>query len=834
MAENQPFPVSKSLYRELTISLIVLVTLVSIAVNAFNYFYSVRDAADSYGSKLAEYTTHLREQLEWPLWNIDDELMVNIGQVFMSNADLNSLTIVDDQNRVIFHRQKIPDIQNKRMIAIEHNGQVIGRAEISLSFTSIKERERNLLWVSVASMLLLMATFLGVLRWILSRLLKMPIDALVAATENMVEGRYQQLALTETYEEFSPVLKGFKIMSDVVANREASLRASEAKLLSILENVDACIYLKDAEGRYLFANRAVRELWQVEMPDLIGFGDEKFFDVATVANIKQNDKRVLIDGETLRAEEVNTVPATGKVASYLSTKLPLYREDGSIYALCGISVDISERKQVEEQLRQYKDHLAEEVQTRTAALVLARDAAEAANKAKSTFLANMSHELRTPLNAILGFSSLLSQDSRLEESQKQNLDIINLSGTHLLTLINDVLEMAKIEAGRTQLENAPFDLGIMVRDVVDMMELRARQKGLQLLLDQSSQFPRYINGDEARLRQVLINLLGNAVKFTQQGGVTLRLGTKQNTITHLLIEVEDSGLGIAIEDQARLFQPFVQLGKQAGDNKGSGLGLSITQQFVQLMGGQISVISTLGQGSLFKVELPLNAVENDEVTPQQAREIGEVIGLAPNQSARRILIVEDQLENQLLLSHLMQRIGFEVNLAEDGAKGVQLFQSWHPDLIFMDRRMPVMDGVAATQAIRNLPSGKDVKIIAVTASAFMEQRAEMMAVGMDDFVRKPYRFNEIYDALSRQLGVQYDYAEVLGNPEKSSPLTLTTEMMSVLPPALRDDLRDALESLEDERIRAVLKHVVPLDATLHKTLSRLVDNFDYASVLSCL
>lgn len=834
MVGKASLPVVKSLYRELTIALVTLVTLVSIAVNAFNYFYSVHDVAESYGRKTTEYTAHLREQLEWPLWNIDDELMVRIGSAFMSNAEISSLTICDDQDRVIFHQRNTSDIQNKRMIEIEHNGQNIGHVEISLSLTSVKERERNLLWVSIASMLLLAATLLGVLRWILSRLLEKPIDALVAATEDMVAGRYQQLALTETYEEFSLVLKGFKVMSDVVENRETSLRASEAKLLSILENVDACIYLKDTAGRYLFANRPVRALWQVEMQDLIGFGDEKFFDAATVANIKQNDKRVLVDGETLRTEEINTVPLTGKVVSYQSTKLPLYREDGSIYALCGISVDITERKQIEAQLRQYKDHLAEEVQTRTADLVLARDAAEAANKAKSAFLANMSHELRTPLNAILGFSSLMSQDSRLEESQKQNLDIINRSGTHLLTLINDALEMAKIEAGRTQLENAPFDLGIMVRDVVDMMELRARQKGLQLLLDQSSQFPRYIQGDEARLRQILINLLGNAVKFTQQGGVTLRLATKQNTIAHLLIEVEDSGLGIAIEDQTRLFQPFVQLGKQAGDNKGSGLGLSITQQFVQLMGGRISVISTLGQGSIFKVELPLNVLENHDAIAPQAGERGDVIGLEPNQSVRRILIVEDQLENQLLLTQLMQRIGFEVNVAEDGAQGVQLFQSWHPDLIFMDRRMPVMDGMAATQSIRNLPGGKEVKIIAVTASAFVEQREEMMAAGMDDFVRKPYRFNEIYDALSRQLGVQYVYAEVLDGAEKSPPVTLTAEMLSGLPPALRDELRDALESLEDERIRAVLIHVTPLDATLYKTLSHLVDNFDYASVLRCL
>jgi CheY-like chemotaxis protein/anti-sigma regulatory factor (Ser/Thr protein kinase) len=394
--------------------------------------------------------------------------------------------------------------------------------------------------------------------------------------------------------------------------------------------------------------------------------------------------------------------------------------------------------------------------------------------------------------------------------------------------------MSKIEAGRTQLDITPFDLGNMVRDVADMMHLRAQQKGLQLLIDQSSQFPRYIKGDEARLRQIFINLIGNAVKFTQQGGVTVRLSTIEDAISHLIIEVKDTGPGISSADQQRLFQPFVQLGKQAADNKGTGLGLAITRQYVQLMNGSISVDSTLGKGSLFRVELPLEEATASEVNlPAKAMQ-GEVIGLAPNQPSYRILIVEDQLENQLLLTQLMQRIGLESKVADNGEQGVQLFQSWHPHLIWMDRRMPVMDGMEATQAIRALPDGQEVKIVAVTASAFMEQREEMITAGMNDVVRKPYRFNEIYDCLSQQLGLQYTYAGAPAAEETIVSTPLTAQMFTDIPQELQQALKVALESLQEDHIHAVIEQIAAHDHHLSKTLSQLTNNYDYPAILNVL
>lgn len=487
---------------------------------------------------------------------------------------------------------------------------------------------------------------------------------------------------------------------------------------------------------------------------------------------------------------------------------PLTTADGD--KLIAFWRDISERKRTEQKLLE------------------AKASAEAASQAKSVFLANMSHELRTPLNAVLGFSSLLCKENQLTPSQREKLNIINRSGEHLLTLINNVLEMSKIEAERLQLELAPFDLGLLIREIADLMQIRAREKGLGLIVDQSPNCPRYILGDEARLRQVLINLVGNAVKFTEQGDVTVRVDTQQRHRLYLLIAVEDAGAGIPKQDIERIFQPFVQLGEHS-INQGTGLGLAISRQYIHLMGGTITVESEPGKGSIFRVELPIETVA-DGPKPFDHRQI---LGPAPNQPAYRILIVEDQVENQLLLTQLMQPLGLQVELAENGLQALERFQSWHPDLIWMDRRMPVMDGIEATRAIRRLPGGKAVKIVAVTASAFVEQRNEMLDAGIDDFVLKPYRIDEIYLCLSRQLGMKYRYAES-PTPPAPEAVKLTAARMAVLPQNLRFALFEALSSLDSDRIGDVVAQVADYDPGLQETLSLLADNFDYPAILKAL
>jgi len=459
----------------------------------------------------------------------------------------------------------------------------------------------------------------------------------------------------------------------------------------------------------------------------------------------------------------------------------------------------------------------------------AQKQAEEANRAKSAFLASMSHELRTPLNAILGFSRLMRQDAAVSPQHHQTFEIINRSGEHLLDLINCVLDMAKIESGRAALEPTAFDPRALMRDTAELMRQRAEAKELSLSLELVEPLPPAIVADKTKLRQVVLNLLGNAVKFTRQGCIILRLAAppaKESGHVTLCIEVADTGVGIAAQDKPHIFEPFVQLGRKS-DQKGTGLGLAITRQFVELMGGEIEVESAPGRGSTFRVELPVDTAAAATPTAKDLRPVR----LAPDQPEYRVLIVEDNEENWRLLSQLLTNAGFAVRVAENGAKGVEAFQSWQPHFIWMDWRMPVMDGDVATRRIRELPGGRDVKISALSASVFKEDRERVLAAGADDFVGKPIQFEQIFACLARHLGARFTETDA---PETSRTVELDGASLAALSLDLRQELAKALVSLDAERITKVVHRIAAVNPGLGGALEDKARRFQYTAIQRAL
>ncbi len=413
-------------------------------------------------------------------------------------------------------------------------------------------------------------------------------------------------------------------------------------------------------------------------------------------------------------------------------------------------------------------------------LVEAKEAAESANQAKSAFLANMSHELRTPLSSIIGFAQLMQYDKTIKEEHREYLQIISRSGLHLRDLINDVLEMSKIEADRITLDEDEFNLQELLDDLMSMFRLRARERSLDLQLEYGPNVPLTIFTDEGKLRQILINLLGNAVKFTNEGYVVVRvtaddpvciagdtIGLPDGEATGpigahyrqcLSFEVEDSGPGISAEDMTQLFSPFFQSAETRNRVQGTGLGLAISHKYAALMGGSLGVTSQVGVGSTFTLQLPVVVLDTHDATTTSGEE-QRIVGLAPGQERYRVLVAEDFDDIRLLLINLIESIGFDVRGVKNGRACIEEWEAWHPHLIWMDIRMPEINGYEATQYIKNNDNGRRTVIIALTASAFEEERTQILAAGCDDFVRKPFRDTDIFEHMAKHLNIAYLYQE---------------------------------------------------------------------------
>ena len=621
-----------------------------------------------------------------------------------------------------------------------------------------------------------------------------------------------------------------------IAERERAeqmMKENEKRFAAVMNSMEAIMYVADMETHeILFINQYTREL----------FGDVEGRICWQTLQRGQSGPCPFCTNPRLVADEKPTGICTWEFQNTVSGKWyhiqdqAIYWTDGRLVRL-EIATDISQLKATEAELL-----LA------TEAAEYARCAAENANQAKSTFLANMSHELRTPLNAILGFSQLSIRHPSLPTKIAENLGIVRRSGEHLLTLINDVLDLSKVEAERMTLDENDFDLPAMAEDVENMMRLNAEKKGLWLRSKLAPDLPRYVLADETRLRQVLINLLNNAIKFTDQGGVSLRIGTKPDPgenrkallTSHpsfVFFEVEDTGPGISSDEIGNVFEAFAQTGTGRKSAEGTGLGLAISQKFVRLMNGDMSVSSEVGKGSVFRFHVRVSVADSANTRAENASQ--EFVALEPGQPVYRILVADDVGLNRELVVALLEPFGFDIREAGNGQEAVEIWRMWQPHLIWMDMRMPVTDGICAAKAIRESESPSETRtvIIALTASVLEEKRSEVLEAGCDDFLLKPFRGSDLFEMMRKHLGVRFVYeakSEASGKAAPGEKAVLGAEAIGTLPSELLADLEKAANICDVREVIRLAGMIREHNPALGDALAELANDFEYAGILSAI
>ncbi|CAB3714714.1 ATP-binding protein [Paraburkholderia rhynchosiae] len=529
---------------------------------------------------------------------------------------------------------------------------------------------------------------------------------------------------------------------------EEAARASEHFLDSIIENIPDTIFVKDAATlRFVRFNKAGEQLLGYRREELIGKSAHDLFPA------QEADFFVLKDRDVLESQQLVDVPAESVHTRYgprlvHTMKIPILDVRGEPQFLLGISRDITEQRRAEEELRRYREHLEDMIRERTAELAVAKEYADAANQAKSDFLAHMSHELRTPLNGILGYAQILKRDKSLDQRQADGITVIQRSGEHLLAIIKDILDMAKIEAGRAELNLSDIPLDRFIYFIAETIQVKAAEKGLAFACEMAADLPTGVRVDEKRLRQVLLNLLSNAIKFTDEGSVSLHVGWLPPT--RLRFEVQDTGIGI---DEARLeaiFRPFEQVSDAQHRVGGTGLGLAISRQFVRLMGGEIHVESRRGAGSAFSFELNVPVV-----TPQAVVVPTERTVIGYKGPRKTVLVVDDVAANRAVAVDMLGQLGFDMVEASNGLEALEKAKALRPALVLMDVVMPGMDGLEATRRLREMPEFRDLPIVAVSAGASGSDAARSLAAGANAFLSKPVDFSGLLSQISALLNIEW-------------------------------------------------------------------------------
>ena len=635
------------------------------------------------------------------------------------------------------------------------------------------------------------------------------------------------------------------LAGEMTAELETARRQADGlarKMELILNSAGEGIFGLDLQGRCIFINPAAEKMLGFPAQELIGQHahtlTHHMHDHDEASTMSSQSRcllthhelghdgpdeieqcpihRTMVDGQSHEASEAIFWRKDGTPFPVAYTSTPIY-ESGK---LAGIVVTFSD---ITEHLRAEKDRFVRQV-------------SEQASKAKSTFLANMSHEIRTPMNAVLGCAQLLLNDQSFSTRQAELLRIIERSGDHLLDMINDILDISMIEAGRVVLKEEVFDVEDLLQDMKAVFSMSAEGKGLRFFLDYEENLPQYILADGGKLRQVLVNLLGNAIKYTKKGGVVLRVrtdckpvqsGENLGDMQHcsLLFEVEDSGSGISEEVLDKLFSPFEQPvgGVKPG---GTGLGLPISSKLVQLMGTRLSVESKVGIGSCFFFRLPVQAQLSKKECRLEKVDTRPVVGLELGSEPFCILVVDDSDANRILLRRILEMAGFTVVEAGNGQEAIDSFEQCSPQAVLMDIQMPVMDGLEATRRLKATEKGRAVPFIAITGNAFDEDQKKGMAIGMAAYLCKPFRAEELLRMLSGCLDLRPLFQETAPSPSPRAQ-GVTAEMLAILPRDLLASLRQAVAEGDTACLRELIARVQEKDAGAAVGLQSLADRYDY-------
>ncbi|HUB81575.1 MAG TPA: PAS domain S-box protein [Bryobacteraceae bacterium] len=607
-----------------------------------------------------------------------------------------------------------------------------------------------------------------------------------------------------------------------ITERRLAERTLE-QLASIVDYSDDAIIGKTLDGTISSWNRGAERLYGYPAEEVLGKPISILLPPGCEDELPSIIAR-LKRGEVVRQEVVRR-RKDGTLIDVALTVSPIKGALGEITAASAIARDISQRKKSQQEILQLNKRLEQ-----TAA------EAQAANLAKSTFLSTMSHEIRTPMNAILGYAQLMARDPALSADAKANLKIIGRSGEHLLALINDILDMSKIEAGRVELHPATFNLPRLLDDLAAMFRLRAQAKALEFELLTDGESVPYVVADEGKTRQVLINLLGNAVKFTELGRVTLEVSVNTRTAGQLWLSaaIRDSGPGISAGDQARLFEPFCQPKGDLNTQQGTGLGLAISRKYARLMGGDITVASAPGGGSTFLFEIPIGRGDAGIVKKSSGR--GRIMGIRPGQEPPKILVTDDHAENRSWLVKLLGSLGFRVREAENGAAAVAVSEEWQPQLIVMDVHMPGMSGLEATRRIKASERGRKTIVIALTASAMQEDRRTVEQSGADAFLSKPCAENDLLEEIAVHLGVVYDYEQAVESEDfAGAPMGLDPDSLGTIPLDILQQLREATLSGNRRALNKLIAQMKAADkARPVQALQDLVDRYEYDALTHLL